>query len=67
VMRQQDGTHAVAIAGCDDHTYYATAADAAAIATARSGGEVVQLHRGASGGTPEASAIMCVLDGQGAT
>lgn len=67
VKRQQDATHASAIAGCDERTYYATAADAAAIATARSSGEVVQLHRGASGGTPQASAIMCVLDGQGAT
>lgn len=67
VKRQQDATHTVMVAGCDEHTYYATAADAAAITTARSGGEVVQLHRGPSGGTPQASAIMCVLDGQGAT
>jgi hypothetical protein len=67
VKRQQDATHTVTVAGCDDHTYYATAADATTIATARSNGEVVQLHRGPSGGTPQASAIMCVLDGQGAT
>jgi hypothetical protein len=67
VMREQDATHTSAVAGCDEHTYYATAVDAAAIATARSSGEVVQLHRGSSGGTPQASAIMCVLDGQGAT
>lgn len=67
VKREPDAAHTVAVAGCDDRTYYASAADAAAIATARSGGEVVQLHRGPSGGTPQASAIMCVLDGQGAT
>jgi hypothetical protein len=67
VKRQPDAAHASPVAGCDEHTYYATSADAAAIATARSSGEVVQLHRGASGGTPQVSAIMCVLDGQGAT
>jgi hypothetical protein len=67
VTREQDATHATAIAGCDERTYYATAADAAAITTARSAGEVVQLHRGAASGTPQASAIMCVIDGQGAT
>ncbi len=55
------------IAGCDEQTYYATPADAQTIAAGRAAGEVVQLHRAEAGGSVQASAIVCVIDGQGAT
>jgi len=67
VTREADATRATSLAGCDELTYYATAADAQTIATARAAGEVVQLHRGAQGGSPQSSAIVCIIDGAGGT
>lgn len=67
VVRTQTAERTTAIAGCDELTYYATAADAQTIATARANGEVVQLHRGAAGGSAQTSAIICIIDGSGST
>jgi hypothetical protein len=67
VLSASDATHTSAIAGCDEVTYYATAADAQTVASARSAGEVVQLHRAPAGGTPQSSAIVCIIDGAGST
>lgn len=67
VEAQASATHTAPVAGCDGLTYYATPSDAAAIAAARTNGEVVQLHFGESGGQAQSSAIMCVIDGAGST
>lgn len=65
VEQAQTAQRTTAIAGCDGHTYYATATDAAAITTARANGEVVQLHRGPQGAPPQNSAIKCIIDAAG--
>lgn len=67
VVPVADATRSMPIAGCDARTYYASATDGTAIASARAAGEVVQLHRGEPGSTPESSSIMCVIDGSGGT
>jgi len=64
VKKQADATHTVAVTGCNGRTYYATSADAATINAARTGGELVQLHRGQPN-QPQSSAVMCILDGAG--
>lgn len=67
VVLVQNATHTVSLSGCDERTYYATAADATTIAAARAAGEVVQLHRAEPGDPPQASGIMCIIDGSGGT
>lgn len=65
VVRVADAGRQTPIAGCDGRTYYATAADAATVAAARASGEVVQLHRGDQGGSPQNSRIVCIIDASG--
>ncbi len=65
VVRTTTAERATAVAGCDGRTYYATAADAAAVSAARANGELVQLHRGREGDPPGATPIRCILDASG--
>lgn len=65
VVRAATAERATAVAGCDGRTYYATAADAAAISAARAAGELVQLHRGREGEAPGTTPIRCILDASG--
>lgn len=59
VVKTSTTERAMSVAGCDGTTYYATAADAEAIAAALANGEVVHLHRGSVGQAPETTSIKC--------
>lgn len=65
VVRQPTADRTTLIVGCDGKSYYAMPSDAASISAARTNGEVVQLHKGAQGGSPSNAAIKCIIDQSG--
>lgn len=55
------GAYTSAFAGCNGHTFYLTAADAATVQASRSAGDTIQLHRGAPGTQPAQAGIVCLI------
>jgi hypothetical protein len=57
----QSGAYTTAFAGCNGHTFYLTAADAATVQAARTAGDTVQMHAGQPNTTVSQSGIICLI------
>ena len=55
------GDYQSPVTGCRNRIFYLRAADAAAVQVARNAGEIVQIHRGEPGTSPQSSIVICLI------